>query len=1044
MFSIYRPDSMPPRGLITSLKAPQLPEGYYQALSCVRFDKGVFRVRDGISTISNAVAPGAVCLGAWSGALNGTVYVVAAYVVGGVTCIYSLNLSTGVFSELTVASANPVPSYAGAQGDRGNPPVSHASSAGGTRLTGSITARVNFTAHTLPRRVIAGATVAPVDVLSIHNLEDYPLIYSPSMTGTILAGETAETFKLYRHKNIAVPSGCTSFIYFPRFSAFLQVADTTGNKKYVSQNTARTALQARYTLADTSTAPYNGSVASNNFCLLLTNAASLNGDQTIVTFPATTTLPGEQVNILVEGNAANLFDLMNNKKGEFGAQITTPTTITAITNAVPGVVTAAAHGLTNGQEIIITSVGGATQYNGNFYVGSVTTNTFVVYDDSALTVAINGGGYTAGGSVVAVQFYTYYDSASSDATLAINPSVIAFDTGGNRAMYTYRMNNIPNTARSVKYWRLTRNGANASTLAITILGIASAGLGNGFYGDSVFWCAWSDRYSYAEGLGFEGSAQPAELLKNTGGPTVVTSGASNIAGTRIPTSPTVLYDWKLHLQNAATYGTIYGGLEGTPNTLDIYVQTGAESVADTANPGTAPALYWTSIPFYSPATSGGNHFWILASTFTTNSVPGGIPTGMMDIKTETYGYGSVNLIDRNLRDPGVPVPSAFNIAMPRCGAIGVANQRTFTGQIKDTSDAKQRGDMYISRLGFPFRFQSVQDANDPDSGTRAVFTGQIVQGVVMVAAGAEGASIIYVLTDQFMCALGTAGGFVGSGYDATSLSTIVQIDESGTNEPGSIQQYKGLIFYIDKQGQIIQFASGRGSSISRNTVDDKTLAIPASLRGKVVSSIFRDRYCLGYPPASGTGNTHLLGWNLILQTFEFDDTLPSTVAAQQMIRVYDSTQVGPGQRLVMFSGADLCVYGFEEGSTEPGNAIGPLLSIATKGFQSPDDNLIYFGPCQFVFDQVPQVSAADVSLNIDAYYDSLPQQFRGTIDLTLSGSARVRRTETRVRTEITSTGTNQEDYSGYLQVSGHVPCGTILWAWTGEFVDTTKAWGVRP
>src|SRR5437588_634794 len=82
------------------------------------------------------------------------------------------------------------------------------------------------------------------------------------------------------------------------------------------------------------------------------------------------------------------------------------------------------------------------------------------------------------------------------------------------------------------------------------------------------------------------------------------------------------------------------------------------------------------------------------------------------------------------------------------------------------------------------------------------------------AAGATGASIIYVLTDQSFNALGTAGGFVGSGYDASSLSTRVRINSHGTNEPYSVAEYSGIIYYVDQEGQVIRFQGGGGQSIS--------------------------------------------------------------------------------------------------------------------------------------------------------------------------------------------------------------------------------------
>lgn len=80
----------------------------------------------------------------------------------------------------------------------------------------------------------------------------------------------------------------------------------------------------------------------------------------------------------------------------------TSKTITGITQANPGVVTSNSHGYANGDEVIISSVGGMTQLNGrNFVVANVTTNTFTLQDTFGV-VNINTtsyGNYTSGGVI---------------------------------------------------------------------------------------------------------------------------------------------------------------------------------------------------------------------------------------------------------------------------------------------------------------------------------------------------------------------------------------------------------------------------------------------------------------------------------------------------------------------------------------------------------------------------------------------------------------------------------------------------------------------
>jgi len=74
-------------------------------------------------------------------------------------------------------------------------------------------------------------------------------------------------------------------------------------------------------------------------------------------------------------------------------------TISAITKANPAVVTATSHGYSNGDEVVITAVGGMTEVNGKrFLVADKTTNTFELQDKDG--VDINSSSfttYTSGG-----------------------------------------------------------------------------------------------------------------------------------------------------------------------------------------------------------------------------------------------------------------------------------------------------------------------------------------------------------------------------------------------------------------------------------------------------------------------------------------------------------------------------------------------------------------------------------------------------------------------------------------------------------------------
>ena len=85
-----------------------------------------------------------------------------------------------------------------------------------------------------------------------------------------------------------------------------------------------------------------------------------------------------------------------------GAILEGDKTISGITNADPGVVTASSHGFSNGDFVVISSVAGMTEVNGRTYkVANKTTNTFELndVDGNAIDTATSGpySTYTSGG-----------------------------------------------------------------------------------------------------------------------------------------------------------------------------------------------------------------------------------------------------------------------------------------------------------------------------------------------------------------------------------------------------------------------------------------------------------------------------------------------------------------------------------------------------------------------------------------------------------------------------------------------------------------------
>jgi hypothetical protein len=89
----------------------------------------------------------------------------------------------------------------------------------------------------------------------------------------------------------------------------------------------------------------------------------------------------------------------------YGSQVLeTAKSITAITQANPGVLTIAGHGYANGEELYLAGIGGMTRLNTrNFKVAGVTANTFTLtYMDGTPVNTTGFGAYTSGGTAARV------------------------------------------------------------------------------------------------------------------------------------------------------------------------------------------------------------------------------------------------------------------------------------------------------------------------------------------------------------------------------------------------------------------------------------------------------------------------------------------------------------------------------------------------------------------------------------------------------------------------------------------------------------------
>jgi len=152
-------------------------------------------------------------------------------------------------------------------------------------------------------------------------------------------------------------------------------------------------------------------------------------------------------------------------------------TITAITQANPGVVSAAAHGRSNGDQVVIETVVGMTEVNGGiFTVANVTAGTFELQDIDGVNVDTTG--------------FTAYASAGYATDRRLLPGSSAFFEG--RLFYgrndiqpdTFWASRSPDTLGAVRYDDFTTGTDADSSIKNTIASKE---------GNVIFWLAPTDR-----------------------------------------------------------------------------------------------------------------------------------------------------------------------------------------------------------------------------------------------------------------------------------------------------------------------------------------------------------------------------------------------------------------------------------------------------------------------------------------------------------------------------------------------------------------------
>ena len=532
-------------------------------------------------------------------------------------------------------------------------------------------------------------------------------------------------------------------------------------------------------------------------------------------------------------------------------------------------------------------------------------------------------------------YYTIYDQSSSSVGLSAAPAIrqVVNSTESSAAgatnhwLVTYPLTNVPLTSDARQYspsmaLRFTRkNGNPAGSYSAYILMVAGPCTGGGFDGGGDFSISYVDAYTQSETGGIKASALQTDVISNIGGAATVNFGATTTSNYHLVefSASGVNYDYNLNIVNSTAGVTIKGGMQqtvngtlwGIPTDIDIYWRTAGELAAKST------PLFWQRVNLYTANLSGSDHQW----SMNTQWKSGGNAIATITIPTYLYGYGGVvdiTLNDQYLRDPGVGLPSAYNIALPRAKAMLKANSRLFAGQIKTPAGNYCRGDIYFSRFGFDFRFTSVQDQNadgslDEASGSRLILTGETIQRFTTSAASYAGTSSIYCHTDQTFNTLGHAFAWqVNTLSGASDLSLRVRVSNDGTLEPRSVDEYNGLLMWWNQHGVLVKYAGGEVSPLSYLKFDDIFSNIPSARRGLMSAQIHNFRYKCAYTPTGGTTNSRVMIWNVLTGVLESIDTMANG-SAETLARAYDSTQGGAGQRLFTY-GSDGKVYGYEEGT----------------------------------------------------------------------------------------------------------------------------------
>lgn len=868
---------------------------------------------------------------------------------------------------------------------------------GDTRFP-TVSSQVSFAVAKTPRFTASGTTVYSRDVLVIQNGEDYARIWDPGYTGYSEA--------------IASVSG-TGTITISTAPSTHNLA--TGDCVFISGGDSQ--INGFWTITRTSATAFtlNGSNGSGTY----SGTGTIYLPQMGVHKPLT--LPDSAYSLISEASFTRYLPVANGARAYFAAAgpplvnqavfLCAQTTVAPYTGTNVCFKINATTGVADGNIATVRWTAASANLEGEqicFFCQGINNYAEIMAMMKSVKIEISPDNVAYN---LATNWYTIYDPSGSAVTRSV--FVVDENTTAFRAMVVFNVKNVSDSNRTTYQIRFTWKGdPPAANIGVRILMIASSYSG-AFPGGTSWTGTYEDQLGYVESAALPYAPNTdSALLSAVGGPTQALSGSAAEQSPNIPVSTSVYYQYSLTWKNSDGGSTVSGGLDGLPQVFNVYARL----------PGDVRAYYLASYSVYSRIFIGGvppTKGW--AKAFSTNYI------------TQVLNVFRFNIYSNR------PAPSPFQIPMPIATSVLYASGRLFAGGIKESS-TNIRSDGYFSGDRQPFRFQgqleNVNGVPDETGGLYFQIAGETVKALAATSASSQSANRIYCWTDKGFYALGRNDPFIGSGFDASLLSTATKISERGTNSPRSIAQFLGILYWLDNESQVQRFAGGQGFQVSKYQVDDQTTAIPASRRDDVCGAFFGGRYYMPYSATGTTVNEKCLVWLEAFTAFESDDVPPQDM--ERIATVYDSSQAGSGQRLLFVDNAGV-MYAYEEGTTDSGSGV----SISWKSRGVASANVQGEDPWATVSINDGWVSAEDMTatLTFNRYYEPTASgtPFASTIDLDTTQDRTVRYTSRTV----TPTG-QQGGEQAYFELSGQLTGNKSFYRADAEFVIHSNPAGDRP